>query len=211
MSPQLMINVAEICSATRALGPGLRAALWVQGCPLRCPGCISPDWLSFKESHLLSPEEVADHLLADPKVDGISLSGGEPTAQAPALAQLLRILRKRRELHILCFSGYRFETLLHRPPESGVADLLDLIDLLIDGPYLQSLNQGDTFAGSSNQRMIQLSDRALPGSGPWEIRRVEVRIRQGSILAVGVPPKGWPPTLFSSTAGLRPLGPVEVA
>lgn len=40
-----MINVAEICLGTRALGPGLRSALWVQGCPFRCPGCVAPDWI----------------------------------------------------------------------------------------------------------------------------------------------------------------------
>lgn len=114
---------------------------------------------------MLSPEEVADRLLANPKVEGISLSGGEPTAQAPALAQLVRLLRKQRELHILCFSGFRYENLIHRPLESGVADLLSQIDLLIDGPSVQALTQGDTFAGSSNQRMIGLSDRPLPGSG----------------------------------------------
>jgi anaerobic ribonucleoside-triphosphate reductase activating protein len=203
-SAEMELNIADLCPATRALGPGLRSALWVQGCPLRCPGCIAPDWLEFRPALRLSPTAAAARLLADPAIEGISLSGGEPTAQAPALAAMLRRVRAQRpELHILCFSGYPYETLLTRPPESGVPALLAEIDLLVDGPYLQAHNLGDTFAGSRNQRLIPLSERPLPGTGPWALRRMEVHIRGGSILAVGVPPREWPRDLLQGAAQAR--------
>ena len=198
------LNVAEICTATRALGPGLRAALWVQGCPLLCPGCIAPDWIPFTPAHSLTPAQAAARLLANPAVEGITLSGGEPTAQAPALAAMLTLLRAERELHVICFSGFPYETLLRRSPESGVPALLAQLDLLVDGPYLQARNTGDTFAGSSNQRLIPLSNRPLPGSGPWTLRRMELLLREGSILAVGVPPKDWNPAILQAAALARP-------
>jgi len=91
-----------------------------------------------------------------------------------------------------------------RPAESGVLDLLSEIDLLIDGPYIQAQNTGDTFAGSRNQRMIALSNRPLPGSGPWEFRRMEIRLREGSILAVGVPPKDWNPNILHTASQIMP-------
>ena len=197
MPDQQFIQVADICQSTRALGPGLRAALWVQGCPLRCPGCIAGDWLTFEGGHSLSLEDTAARLLSNSQIEGITLSGGEPTAQAPALASLLKMIRARRELHVICFSGFPYENLLQRPDASGVKDLLAEIDLLIDGPYIQSQNTGDTFAGSRNQRMIALTNRPLPGTGPWLLRHMELRLREGSILAVGVPPKDWNPAILN--------------
>jgi anaerobic ribonucleoside-triphosphate reductase activating protein len=195
-----ILNIAEICPATRALGPGLRAALWVQGCPIGCPGCIAPDWIPNTPAHRLRPTEVAARLLSTPDIEGITLSGGEPMAQAAGLAEMLRSVRATRSsLHVICFSGFTYEALLRQPPASGVPDLLSQIDLLIDGPYVQALNQGDTFAGSRNQRLIPLSQRPLPGNQRWELRKLEVHIRDGAILTVGVPPKDWEADAFISS------------
>jgi anaerobic ribonucleoside-triphosphate reductase activating protein len=195
------INAAELCSATFALGPGLRSALFVMGCPLNCVGCIAPDWQPFEKKYLISPEEAAGRLLVNPQVTGVTLSGGEPTLQAPALVELIRLLRKQRELHIICFSGYRYEVLQNRHPDSKVRELLDAIDILIDGPFIQSQNTGESFAGSLNQRIIQLSDRPLPKNSKWENRRIELRLREGSILTLGVPPFNW--NLDAVIDGLR--------
>jgi anaerobic ribonucleoside-triphosphate reductase activating protein len=189
-----ILNIAEICPTTRALGPGLRSALWVQGCPIGCPGCISADWIPNIPAHRLTPAEAAARLLSNPAIEGITLSGGEPMAQAAGLAEMLHIVRTSHpDLHVICFSGYTYEALLRQPASSGVPDLLSQVDLLIDGPYVQALNQGDTFAGSRNQRLIPLSQRPLPGGERWELRKLEVHIRDGVILTVGVPPKGWAP------------------
>jgi anaerobic ribonucleoside-triphosphate reductase activating protein len=189
-----ILNIAELCPATRALGPGLRSALWVQGCPIGCPGCISADWIPNIPAHRLTPAEAAARLLSNPAIEGITLSGGEPMAQAAGLAEMLQIVRATRpDLHVICFSGYTYEALLRQPASSGVPDLLSRIDLLIDGPYVQALNQGDTFAGSRNQRLIPLSQRPLPGDARWELRKLEMHIRDGAILTVGVPPKDWEP------------------
>lgn len=205
------LNIAEIYPATYALGPGLRSAIWVQGCPLRCPGCIAPDWLEFRNAHWMSPKTAAEKLLANPEIEGITISGGEPSVQALGLAEMLYQVRlKRPELHVICFSGYSYEILLQRDPKSGVPDLLSEIDLLVDGPYIQSQNHGDTFAGSRNQRLIPLSNRPLPGAGPWDLRRMEVHIRKDNILAVGVPPLNWPRDLLKTASLVGVNDPTEV-
>lgn len=188
-SQEKPLNIAEICPATRALGPGLRSVLWVQGCPIGCRGCIAQDWIPQVPARLLTPAQAADLLLANPKIEGVTFSGGEPMLQAEGLVALARMLRSRRELHIACFTGYVYENLLLAPPHPGVEGLLREIDVLIDGPYIEKLNTGDTFAGSRNQRVLKLSDRPAPGEGLWVPRKTEIHIRNGSILAVGVPPR----------------------
>jgi anaerobic ribonucleoside-triphosphate reductase activating protein len=188
---KMILNIADICTATRALGPGLRAAIWVQGCPIHCKGCIAPEWIPFTPAQQMEPGEAARRLLSNPKIEGITISGGEPSLQAAGLAEMVRLIRQKKDLHVICFTGYRYEELIHRPSESGIHELLGQLDLLIDGPYIQSLNTSTTFAGSSNQRMITLSDRPVPNGDIWEYRKLELHIRNGNILTVGVPPKEW--------------------
>src|SRR5205085_9942056 len=79
-----ILNVALIVPRTEAEGPGVRFAVWVQGCPLRCPGCCNPEMLDDKAA---TPMKASDVVAAIPDdVEGISFLGGEPTMQAEALA-----------------------------------------------------------------------------------------------------------------------------
>ena len=189
------LNVAEICSATHALGPGLRSVLWVQGCPIGCKGCIAQDWIPMVPARQMSLSQAADQLLTNPEIEGVTFSGGEPMVQAAPLATLIRILRSRKNLHVICFTGFNYENLILKSPFPGVQDLLSVLDVLIDGPYIEKENSGDTFAGSRNQRILKLSERPDPGDNQWTPRKTELHIRNGSILAVGVPPnhleKDW--------------------
>jgi anaerobic ribonucleoside-triphosphate reductase activating protein len=167
----LNLQVAETCVGTRALGPGLRSVAWVQGCPFHCQGCIAAE------------------LLAHPGVTGFTFSGGEPMAQAAGLAETIRVARRQRDLTLICFTGYRLTELRDRPPGPGVAELLAQTDVLIDGRYVASRNDGLGMRGSSNQHVHMLTGRlahaaAELGGGP---RRTEIRLRGRSALLVGVP------------------------
>src|ERR1035441_4932155 len=117
-----MVNVAATCVCTRALGPGLRSVVWVQGCPFRCPGCIAPDWIPDRPARHISPGELAAELLADPDIGGLTFTGGEPMIQADGLAQVIRSARRERDLTLICFTGYRLAGLRARPPGPGVAE-----------------------------------------------------------------------------------------
>jgi anaerobic ribonucleoside-triphosphate reductase activating protein len=185
-----VVEVGAICPATRSLGPGLRAALWVQGCPLRCAGCLASGWLEFGGGRSMTVPEVVDELLSDPRVTGLTFSGGEPMAQAVALAEVIRRARVRRRLTLICFTGMRLESLRAAAASDGVASLLGEVDVLIDGPYVARLDDGRGLRGSSNQRVHHLTERlreadAQLRSGP---RSAEIRISGNSALLVGVPP-----------------------
>lgn len=181
--------MAETCAGTTALGPGLRSAAWVQGCPLACHGCVAPDWIPADgPARALSPAELAAELLAHPGVTGFTFSGGEPMAQAAGLAEVIAIARRRRDLTLICFTGYRLDELTRRPGP-GVADLLARTDVLIDGRYVAARNDDRGLRGSANQRVHFLTGRLAHAAaelrdGP---RRAEIRLRGRSALLVGVP------------------------
>jgi len=184
-----ILNVAAVCQSTVALGPGLRAVLWVQGCSFHCPGCIAPDWIPIRPARLVRPEEIVEELLADPAVTGLTLSGGEPFLQAAGLARVAALARQKRDLNIICFSGFQKSFLEQSPPGPGVADLLGLIDVLIDGPYIARLNDNQGLRGSRNQRIHYLSGR-LSGHDLDQVdRKAEIRLGDGQALLVGVPPR----------------------
>lgn len=154
-----MLNLAAFSPRTYALGPGLRAVIWVQGCPLNCLGCISPDWIPYKPALQFTAEEIIGKFdLA--AISGLTFSGGEPMDQAADLSSVARLARKIKDINIICFTGYRYERLLKNPPNAGVADLLAEIDLLIDGPYVQSRNETIGLRGSSNQRFFYFNTPA---------------------------------------------------
>jgi len=180
----MMLNIAETCGATRALGPGLRAVAWVQGCPFHCRGCIAPDWIPDRPARAMTPEELAAELLADPDVTGLTFSGGEPMEQAAGLAEVARLARAERDVTVLCFTGHRLETLTGR---TGPDALLAQVDVLVDGRYVASRNDGRGLRGSDNQRIHYLTDR-LRGHGLEDSpRRAEFRLRDDHTLLVGVP------------------------
>ncbi len=189
-SSQILLNVAATQMGTEALGPGFRAVVWVQGCPIHCPGCIAPDWIPFKPARLISPAVLLEELLANPRITGLTFSGGEPMAQAVALAQLARLARQRRELDIICFSGFTLEKLQASPPFPGIADLLSVIDVLVDGPYIARLNNNLGLRGSSNQRIHYLTPRLAGIDLSAVPRTAEILIQDGQVMLVGVPPLG---------------------
>jgi anaerobic ribonucleoside-triphosphate reductase activating protein len=184
------LNIAATCQATYALGPGLRSAAWVQGCPFRCPGCISPDWIPNHPARRMSSQDLADELLRDPSVTGITFSGGEPMQQASGLAETIRLIRRRRDVSVICFTGYRYEVLIQQPPSPGVKLLLAQVDVLIDGPYIAGLNENRGLRGSANQRIFYLTSRLTAYFLEETPRRAEIQIQEGQAFLVGVPPRG---------------------
>jgi anaerobic ribonucleoside-triphosphate reductase activating protein len=183
-----LLNIAEFCSETYALGPGLRAVVWVQGCVFNCPGCIAPDWIPIQPARLVRPEDLVEQLLADPQVRGLTFSGGEPMLQASGLARLAYLARQQREINIICFTGYQRSYLESTPPFPGVADLLAQVDVLIDGPYIARLNDNRGLRGSRNQRVHYLTDRLSSVDFETQPRKAEVHLLNGRAMMVGVPP-----------------------
>lgn len=183
-----MLRLHRFLPRTRVEGPGERACLWVQGCPIHCPGCTVPWTWSETGGTLVPVAELARTILDGPPVEGVTFLGGEPFAQAGPLAALARELRPAG-LSILTFTGY----VLDEIQASGREDWLALVaasDLLIDGPFLENqLDLSRPWVGSRNQRYHFLTDRyrhleteltAIPN-------RLEIRIgAAGQILINGM-------------------------
>lgn len=186
MKDTFQLNIAAIAARTQALGPGIRAVVWVQGCPLHCRGCIAPEWIPFVPATQLAPEEILEQIDLD-SITGLTFSGGEPMEQAAGLAALARLVRQKKELDLICFTGYRYERLLKDPPNEGVPDLLAEIDVLIDGPFIQALHDSIGLRGSSNQRIIHLTPKLRGHDLESQTRKVEITIADGELQFIGIP------------------------
>lgn len=126
------IRVHALQKKSRANGPGCRAVIWVQGCPFACPGCFNPHAGNVHGGFDMPVEDLLDWAFSLNGVEGISISGGEPTAQLFSLAPLLNHLRSKSDLSILLFSGRTIEEIRKLPLGPS---MLAAIDVLIDGPY----------------------------------------------------------------------------
>ena len=140
--------------AVRVLGPGKRYVLWVQGCERSCPGCIAENAHNMEAGTPIPIDALALEIaLSD--AEGLTVSGGEPFLQAEELAELIRQIRARRPMGVIVYTGNLYEDLMKAP---GAQGLLARTDLLIDGPYIQELDDGKSLRGSANQRIIPLTE-----------------------------------------------------
>ena len=143
---------------TGNLGPGRRFAIWFQGCPFDCPGCIAPDSRPFDQGRDMSLAELCTRVGKEPGICGVTVSGGEPFAQARALRYLLEYCRGRG-LGTIVFSGFRLEQLRRVAKRNRhVSVSLALTDVLIDGLFRKAESVCDGMRGSANQRIHFLSE-----------------------------------------------------
>ena len=154
----MKLRIHQFIPFTRVEGPGERACLQVQGCPIRCRGCAVPFTWSTKGGYDVTVEELVQKILEGPKVEGITFLGGEPFEQAEALAKLGSRL-KEAGLSVMAFSGYLLEN-IQKANRKDWNDLLKVTDLLIDGPFeKENRDLSRPWVGSSNQRYHFLTDR----------------------------------------------------
>ena len=184
----LVINLASSIDATEAEGPGLRYALWVQGCAIRCPGCCNPHLFHARPNRLVTVDELLGRILASkarrPALEGITLLGGEPFEQDVPLAALARGAR-RAGLTVMTFTGHLREEL-----EARGSPLVPASDLLVDGPYVEALRTTKRrFVGSTNQRMHFLTDAYRADDPRFAApNHAELRMNaEGEIQMVGFP------------------------
>ncbi len=145
-------------------GPGLRYAIFAQGCPHYCVGCHNPESHSFTDGYLIRGEEILEEIGKNPLLDGVTFSGGEPFMQAEEFAQMAKVVRSHN-LSVIVFSGYTYEELLDLSKErKGYMDLLMNVDILIDGRFeIEKKSMDLRFRGSTNQRAIDVQKSLASG------------------------------------------------
>jgi anaerobic ribonucleoside-triphosphate reductase activating protein len=153
------VRVAGYYHNSLVEGPGRRSSVLLSGCALACPSCWVPA-LHAPEAGSLVPVDIMAEALLDPAYerDGVSILGGEPFLQPEGLLALIQALRARGCPHIVCYSGYTYEGLLRRSVhQPAIVQVLDEVDVLIDGPYVAALaDRAGPWTGSGNQRVIDL-------------------------------------------------------
>jgi len=147
---------------------------------------LTKDSLPFIKRILLTPEELSKDIIYTDDIDGVTISGGEPFLQARNLLRLIELVRSQKNLGFILYSGYTLAEL--RKMNNHVNRLLESIDVLIDGEYIEELNDDKGLRGSSNQNVIFLSNRYKGMSDRFNnaIREIDVRKR----MIIGIKPKG---------------------
>ena len=184
-----VLRVHGFLPFSRANGPGVRAAVWVQGCSLRCPGCSNPDTHPFVGGELMSVDDLFGRIVAPgDAIEGVTISGGEPLQQRRPLLALLRRVRQETSLSVLVFTGYTWEEVQQMP---GAGALLACVDVLVAGRYDASQHLARDLRGSANQTVHLLTDcytivdvQSVP---PAEV----IVTAEGEVVVSGIDPIRW--------------------
>lgn len=156
------LRIAGIVQDSIVDGPGIRYVIFTQGCPHHCRGCHNPQTHDFSGGKDADTEEILSQIFENPLASGVTFSGGEPFEQAEALVPIAEAV-KGRGRNLMIYTGYLFEQ-LQKMENPGVQRLLELSDILVDGPFL--LEQRDLtlqYRGSSNQRVIDMAKTRRTG------------------------------------------------
>ena len=149
------IRIAGTVDDSIVDGPGIRYTVFTQGCPHHCPGCHNPKTHAQDGGYTVDTEKIVAQLRANPLLDGLTLSGGEPFEQPAACSELAR------QAHVLglkvwCDTGYTGEVLLTAKNPAWEA-LLQQVDVLVDGPFLLGERSLELqYRGSKNQRLLDM-------------------------------------------------------
>lgn len=153
----MKIRVSGFTRESVVDGPGIRAVVYAQGCPHQCPHCHNPSTWDPEGGYELDIDDIVGLVRDTGLLRGITISGGEPFLQAGPAAELAARI-KDLGLDVVVYTGYTFEELLEMSrSDPATARLLNLTDILIDGPYRhEERDLALAFRGSRNQRVIDV-------------------------------------------------------
>lgn len=153
----MSLRVIDIVGGTSVDGPGLRTSVYFAGCNHHCPGCHNPQSWDFEGGEAMSVIRIK--AIIDDCDFNVTFSGGDPLMQpVDEMVELARLLKADGRT-IWCYTGYSYEYVASRPEYK---ELLACIDVLVDGPFVESLRDISLrFRGSSNQRLVDVA-RSTP-------------------------------------------------
>jgi len=184
--PPGYVNIMGYVDESGVNGPGCRAVVWVQGCKRECPGCFNPASWSFAINQLISIDDLVVKILSNPNNEGVTFSGGEPFWQAPALTQVAKKVKAAGK-NVMSFSGFTLDDLQSAKAPPGAGDLLNELDILVDGPYVESLaiHSPDSPVSSRNQR-VRVFNPAFSDQVNWASDQMEIHVlKDGSRIITG--------------------------
>lgn len=184
----IYLNIASRIPCTSVEGPGLRYALWVQGCDIGCPGCCNQELLPFVRRRVMSSYDIIAEIERAREIhgiEGVTFLGGEPAYQAKGLAKIAASCQFQG-LSVMVFTGIQLER-LRRRNLPGVEHLLRHADVVVDGPFVAARrDKTRNWVGSENQRFHYLTDRYESSieTSADDLPAFEVRIELHKRLAI---------------------------
>ncbi|MBM0045826.1 anaerobic ribonucleoside-triphosphate reductase activating protein [Anaerococcus sp. mt242] len=155
------MNYAQIRKYDIANGPGIRTSIFVTGCSINCKNCFNKEYQNPNFGKVWTDQttnEVISYLKRD-EISGLTILGGEPFESAHELTDIVRVIKTQVNKEIWIYSGYSFENLIANKIQK---DLLKEIDVLVDGPFIESKKDLKLrFRGSSNQRIIDVKNSLI--------------------------------------------------
>ena len=168
-----MIRVLDIIEDTMVDGPGFRTSIYCAGCRHACKGCHNPQSWAFDQGREMTTQELMKIIVADPYAN-VTFSGGDPMYQCDGFAELARAIHAQTNKDIWCYTGFTYESLITRAQR----ELLYELDVLVDGPYIDSLRDPDLlFRGGTTQ-----PHRQADGVSPWQRLAARCRAARRCIL-----------------------------
>ncbi|MDP4180404.1 MAG: anaerobic ribonucleoside-triphosphate reductase activating protein [Bacillota bacterium] len=153
-----VIKIAGVVKESIVDGPGIRYVVFAQGCKHQCRGCHNPGTHSFDEGSFVDTDSIIEQMKANPLLDGITLSGGDPFEQAEGFAELAQRARTSG-YSVMTYTGYTYEEIIkNMSQKQGWAKLMENTDILVDGRFEETKkNLMLNFRGSDNQRIIDVT------------------------------------------------------
>lgn len=157
------LSIADIIEGTTVDGPGFRTSIYFSGCTHRCNGCHNPDTWDINTGMPITIDEVMSIIRRNRF--NVTFSGGDPFLQSNKIIPLAKMI-KSEGYTIWCYTGYIYEHLATHPVMSR---LLQYLDVLVDGPYIESMRDTQLrFRGSSNQRLIDVPHSKIGNIQYWK-------------------------------------------
>jgi len=188
------VRLAGLHFPVTSLGPGRRLVLWLQGCHIGCPGCLSRDTWDPEAVDERDVSEVLEvvRALVDVDMSGVTISGGEPFEQPDALLELLDGMHSEfgswdPEVDFFCYSGFSERYIRSRFPE-----ILRRLDVLIPGPYREGTPARKPWRGSGNQPTVLLSSLGVErwGTTDFDSASIQIVVADGRLEIIGTPQAG---------------------
>ena len=155
------MEIDRVLYPVTSLGPGDRLVIWVIGCGRRCAGCANPELWHKDAGKNISVNDLVRMIkeaASDKPIDGVTITGGDPLDQTDELCILLQSLREIT-CDIIMYTGYTYDEAAGKIPAALWEVINQCVSVLIDGPYVDALNDNScVLRGSANQKIIFLDE-----------------------------------------------------
>ena len=185
----MQIQIDRMYYPVKTLGYGTRFGIWTVGCPRRCYNCSNPELQNADSSKGVEVSSILALVSQyKDKIDGVTITGGDPFGQPESLMELLKGINQLQIKDVLVYTGYTLEELKADPIKRNA---LKHVGVLIDGPYIDKLNDNKSIRGSSNQSIIVLRPSLASrysGIANWP-RKSQTVYTENSLYSIGIPRK----------------------